>query len=204
MASNQEVRGSQVLTTAAAPNCAASRYDRRVRRDGRGRDRRHESCTAVPTCTEPFPGEWKKKRKGKKRKKERTFPDLLGYYFVDIITSSNAKTKRQTTLQGRTPPPNCDPRPIRYDTNSWALSHLDPSPSHKLAENQGPRPPVLHCYRATVQFRSRSRFPGSVQFSYDTQYPRIRTDRRPPLSQSLSLPLLIYALRICCQSLAKQ
>lgn len=127
--------------------------------EGGGTDGRHESCTAVPTCTEPFPGE--RRREREKKKEGKNVPRFTWILFCrhhNIIKRQN----QTSNDSARTPPPNCDPRPIRYDTNSWALSHLDPSPSHKLAENQGPRPPVLPYSSGQVQV---PRF-SSVQLRY--------------------------------------
>lgn len=139
-------------------------------------DRRHESCTAVPTCNEPFLGE--------RKKKEGTFPDLLGYSVVVSASSHhqtpNAKTKRQTTLQGLHLPIAIHDR---YDTTRplglcRIGTHLHLTSLRRTRDRGRP------CYAATVLPYSSG--PGSqVRFSYDTQYPRIRTER-PPLLVSFT------------------
>jgi hypothetical protein len=161
-----------------------------------GIDRRHESCTAVPTCIEPLPGE--------RKKKERTFPDLLGYYFV-VSTLSHLQTPKPNVkrlCKDSTSQLRSTTDTIRHDLLGFvALGPISISQACGEPGTAAARATLLPCYRATVQFRSRSRFPGSVQFTIPNTHVFVQ---KGLFSQSLSLPRLIYALRICCQSLAKQ
>jgi hypothetical protein len=112
---------------------------------------------------EPFPGERKKK------KKEGTFPDLLGYSFV-VSTSSHRQTPKPNVkrlCKDSTSQLRSTTDTIRHDLLGFvALGPISISQACGEPGTAAARATLLPCYR-TVQVQVQvPRLPGSVQLRY--------------------------------------